>query len=60
MEKLEGEDNLRAVEESHIVWEAVFATKQTEDLASLYVLKDKVDMSIVLETFVSNQNKRQS
>ena len=58
MEKLEGQDNLSAVEERYIVWEAVLTAKQTEDLTSLHVLKDKIDMSIVFKTFVSNQNKR--
>ena len=58
MEKLEGQDDLSAVEERYIVWEAVLTAQQTEDLTSLHVLKDKIDMSIVFKTFVSNQNKR--
>ena len=50
-------NDLRHVEERHIVREEIFATQQTEYFATLDVLKSQVHVSFVLERLVTAQLK---
>ena len=57
MKVLERCNDLRHVEERHIVREEIFAAQQTENFSALDVLKGQVDVSFVLERLVTARLK---